>query len=258
MHRAYHYLAAGLLAALCLTLSGGPGASFAQEDDNQQYTRNQISGLKRFQFLVGDWRASSRTRNRVGGVETLTWKWHLERNEPPALLMDVDEGTYFESALLRYDPDRESYRFVGKRIVDDEKKKTETVVYEGKLEASDIDSTVSVITMSRRIPGSPARERVILKLSDKHHYVFQLEYRPNREIAFTPRRVFSVTREGKSIAALKEASQGPECFISGGLGTSSYTYKGKTYYFCCSGCLESFKDDPERWIAEAEKAKKKE
>ena len=38
------------------------------------------------------------------------------------------------------------------------------------------------------------------------------------------------------------------------------SYKGKTYYFCCTGCRDAFKDNPEKYIKEfeARKAKEKE
>ena len=29
----------------------------------------------------------------------------------------------------------------------------------------------------------------------------------------------------------------------------SYEYQGKTYYFCCSGCIAAFKKDPEKYLA---------
>jgi len=29
----------------------------------------------------------------------------------------------------------------------------------------------------------------------------------------------------------------------------SYTYEGKTYYFCCPSCIEEFKKDPEKYIS---------
>jgi YHS domain-containing protein len=29
---------------------------------------------------------------------------------------------------------------------------------------------------------------------------------------------------------------------------SSYEYKGKTYYFCCGGCPDQFKANPEKYI----------
>jgi len=41
-----------------------------------------------------------------------------------------------------------------------------------------------------------------------------------------------------------------ECVVSGGLGTMAVQHKGETYYVCCSGCLEAFKESPEKYIAE--------
>ena len=29
-------------------------------------------------------------------------------------------------------------------------------------------------------------------------------------------------------------------------------YQGKTYYVCCSGCRDAFRDDPEKYIKEFE------
>ncbi len=30
----------------------------------------------------------------------------------------------------------------------------------------------------------------------------------------------------------------------------SYAYEDSTYYFCCAGCQEKFKTDPEKYIKE--------
>lgn len=49
---------------------------------------------------------------------------------------------------------------------------------------------------------------------------------------------------GTKMASVKEAKGG------------KYTYKGKTYYFCCSQCLPKFKKDPEKYIEKAEKETK--
>ena len=49
--------------------------------------------------------------------------------------------------------------------------------------------------------------------------------------------------------------KGIECIVSGGKGTIPVSYNGKTYYVCCSGCRDAFKDDPEKFIKEAEKKK---
>ena len=53
-------------------------------------------------------------------------------------------------------------------------------------------------------------------------------------------------------------SSGPECVVTGGLGTISVNYKGKTYYVCCTGCRDEFKDNPEKYIKEYEEKKAKE
>lgn len=222
----------------------------------------EMAALQKFQFLIGNWRASSQIPDgkKTGVVEDLKWHWFLVRDEPPALKVAFVDGTYFANAKLRYDADDDKYLFVAERVIpgeDGKKPTTETVIYEGKYEPSEDDPNVNVLSLIRKVTGTSTQERVSLRLREKHHYVFQLDMRRSKNLPFRPQIIFSTTREGESIAKLEEAAQGPECFISGGLGTSTFAYKGKTYYFCCSGCLESFKDDPEKWIAEVEKKKTK-
>ncbi|MFH1783162.1 MAG: YHS domain-containing protein [Candidatus Omnitrophota bacterium] len=40
------------------------------------------------------------------------------------------------------------------------------------------------------------------------------------------------------------------CPVMGGQANKdySYVYEDKTYYFCCPGCIGTFKDDPEKYI----------
>ena len=45
--------------------------------------------------------------------------------------------------------------------------------------------------------------------------------------------------------------------VSGGIGTIPVTYMGKTYYVCCTGCRDAFRDEPEKYIKEFEARKKK-
>lgn len=35
----------------------------------------------------------------------------------------------------------------------------------------------------------------------------------------------------------------------------TYEYKGKIYSFCCQGCIDEFKKDPEKYIEQMEKGK---
>ena len=56
------------------------------------------------------------------------------------------------------------------------------------------------------------------------------------------------TREGTRLAV--EGGDGPECVVTGGKGTMPITYKGQTYYVCCSGCKQAFNENPEKILAE--------
>lgn len=236
---------------LALASAQGPQAGNA---------RPEMAGLKKFQTLVGSWRASSQTSGprRTGGVEDLRWRWQFAKDEPAALKMTIEDGVYLRGGVLKYDPERDKYLFSAERVIEGAKDKppeeqVETVIYEGKLEASEEDPNVQVLLLTRRVPGTTQQERVSLRLQEQHHYVFQIDRRNTSKAPFQPLRIFSVTREGESIALLEENKKGPVCIVSGGLGTMSYAYKGVTYSFCCTGCLESFKDDPEKYIAEAKK-----
>ena len=57
---------------------------------------------------------------------------------------------------------------------------------------------------------------------------------------------------------LAEGMKKNECIVTGGLGTIAITYKGQTYYVCCTGCRDAFNENPEKFIKEweAKKAKK--
>jgi hypothetical protein len=69
------------------------------------------------------------------------------------------------------------------------------------------------------------------------------------------------TRKGSSFA--KNIATGPQCVVTGGLGTIAVEHQGKKYYVCCTGCRDLFKDDPEGVLAEyrqrkaAERAEKR-
>lgn len=57
------------------------------------------------------------------------------------------------------------------------------------------------------------------------------------------------TRQGTSLAI--EGTGEPECVVTGGKGTmKKVSYKGKTYYVCCTGCCQAFDDDPVGVIAQ--------
>jgi hypothetical protein len=53
-----------------------------------------------------------------------------------------------------------------------------------------------------------------------------------------------------------DVPKGPECVVSGGLGTSKVSYMGKDYFVCCSGCRDEFRANPEKYVKEWERKAK--
>jgi YHS domain-containing protein len=70
---------------------------------------------------------------------------------------------------------------------------------------------------------------------------------PNRH-TFSRLGEVGYTREGVIFAA---GESYPLCIVTEGRGTIQVSYKGKTYWVCCSGCRDLFNDDPESVLAEA-------
>ncbi len=64
------------------------------------------------------------------------------------------------------------------------------------------------------------------------------------------------TRKGSSFAV--KGGDPHECIVTGGQGTITVDYKGQTYYFCCTGCRDLFKQDPEKVLTEYHERKAKE
>ena len=82
------------------------------------------------------------------------------------------------------------------------------------------------------------------------------ETKPAGQTSFSRVAEVGYTRKGGSFAAAADA--GPKCILTGGRGTITVEYKGKTYYVCCTGCKQAFLDDPEGVIAEAAERANKE
>ena len=62
------------------------------------------------------------------------------------------------------------------------------------------------------------------------------------------------TKENKQ--AVAKSNIQTTCPVMGGAINKNlyYDYKGKRIYVCCSGCIESVKNDPEKYIAKLEKS----
>ena len=113
-----------------------------------------------------------------------------------------------------------------------------------------------VLALARTDGPAAEEQRLVFSLLHHNRHLYRFETRPaGTTVAYGKKYQVGATKEGEAFA---NVPKGPECIVSGGLGTMKVTYKGKDYYVCCSGCRDEFKSDPEKYIKEAEaKAKEK-
>ena len=207
--------------------------------------------LRGFQELIGPWRAtgepvsgSSAEKARGFWKESINWVWKF-KGDDAWLVFTIDNGKYFKGGELRFLPTQEKYRLTmfgidgGKQI------------FEGKLSTNGRKLVAERVDVER-----PEDSRLTLSLVGDIRFQYSFETRPKDRKLYT--KVFQVgaTREGESLAGAAKSNH-PECVVSGGLGTIRVTHKGETYYVCCTGCLEAFKDDPEKYIKEFKEKKAK-
>jgi hypothetical protein len=89
----------------------------------------------------------------------------------------------------------------------------------------------------------------VFTLLHANRFLYRYEVQPTDRPAFTRLYQVGVTKEGEPFAGKGDAL--PECIVSGGLGKIQVSYKGQTYFVCCSGCRSAFNDAPEKFIKEA-------
>jgi hypothetical protein len=229
-----HLLAAFVLVSLPLMAPAAEGK------------RSPRKALKPLQDLIGSWRCTGtptgtrEERDRGFWQETIAWQWQFKGSDA-WLRGDIEKGKWYSRLELRYLPDSDRYQLKAVTLSKDEEK------YEGKLENRRL-------TLQRQDAKSKQTQQLVLSLLHFNRYLFRYDVKPADKSVFSQVYQVGATKNGVAFAG---GDDRPECIVSGGLGTMPVTYKGKTYYVCCTGCRDAFKEDPEKYIKEFEESKKK-
>lgn len=210
--------------------------------------------LQPFGVLIGSWKGAGAPdgtkEERAAGAweETIAWEWKF-KDQDAWLAVTFTKGKHFTKGELRYTPDKDTKepRFTLTTTAADKSTRTFT----GPLTDKD-----KVLTLTRTDGPKDEEQRVVFSLLHHNRHLYRFEARPaGTTVAFTRKYQVGATKEGVAFA---DVPKGPECIVSGGLGTMKVSYKGKDYWVCCSGCRDEFKDNPEKYIKEFEaKAKEK-
>lgn len=219
--------------------------------------------LKPLQVLLGKWRGTTRREfERFKAVDSHEWVWDLKTNpDQPALVMESNKSPYFRKASLTWDATEEVFRLTAITP----KKETQTFIGDfsepvREVEGDDnkLQRVFSLQLTETEESAGDRKERWQVSISQQSNdrYLLQVDRRRGRA-AFRRYDTVSTQREGTSFAINDSDYGEKECLISQGLGTIAVSYKGKTYWVCCSGCKAAFEEEPEVWIARAEARKKK-
>jgi YHS domain-containing protein len=241
---------ASLLLATSLTLVAAndkskPSESKPDSADQAAARAAAQEALADFNPLVGDWRGVGqpvRGSNKGSWSETGEWLWEIKKGHV-GVRYNVKEGKHLSSALVTWDPEKKD--FLLQATLPDKSERA----YVGK------QSGNKLTFESQPDDSGNVHQIVVTKLNEKRTLVL-FQVRAKEQKQFTRVAEVGYTREGTKLA--DEGVGGPECIVTGGKGTMSTVYKGKTYWFCCTGCRDAFMDDPDGIIAQAEaKAAKK-
>src|SRR5207249_1761317 len=150
--------------------------------------------------------------------ESVHWAWKFKGNDV-ALVVLLENGKYFQSGELRFLPDRKVYQMT---LLDPKKQKQQ---FEGELKDG-------YLVLDRHDEKAKETQRLTLNSAgDGLRFIYRFSHKPDGRTLYTKDWQVAFTREGESFAAKEKKN---ECVVSGGLGTSTVTYKGTTYYVCCS------------------------
>jgi hypothetical protein len=219
-------LTAGLLATVAIVSAEAPKGDAAAEK----------AALSELNSLIGGWRGIGQVRrgsNSGAWSEHGEWTWKFEDHKA-SIQYDVEKGKLFRSGRVSYAPDTKTYTLVA--TLPDETTRT----YAGQLDGKKL-----VLTTPE--DADEVHRLTVTKLNDERTLVLY-EKRTKSQEQFSRVAEVGYTRDGVRLA--KEGSNGPECVVTGGVGTITVSFKGKTYYVCCTGCKQAFEDDPEGVLAE--------
>lgn len=201
--------------------------------------------LRALNDLIGNWRGtgepngSREEKQRNFWQEAIAWEWRF-KGKDMYLRAVFDKSKHFLDAELRYLPDKQRYQLTA--MTPDKEK----LVFEGTLDKKRL-------TLERIDDKNKETQRLVLMLLHFNRHVYRFEVKAADRAAFREIYRVGATKEGVEFAG---GDDKPECVVSGGLGTMPVTYKGKTYYVCCTGCRDAFRDEPEKYIKEFEERKK--
>jgi YHS domain-containing protein len=229
-----------LTIGLMIGLMGMATGARAGKGDKEEV----MEGLRELSEFIGGWKGSGSTKLKPGPrdpfwAEKIDWSWRF-KGDDVWLSLATDGGKFLKTGELRYLPGKKKYELTvhtpeGKDL------KYEGTYKDEKLVLSRTDSETKEV---EQVKMNTAAEGI--------RFIYQVEKKTSGGTIWKPEFAVSTTKIGESLA---KTEKGHVCVVSGGKGTTAVSFGGETFYVCCSGCADAFKENPKKYVDEF-KAKK--
>lgn len=229
-------LCAGLLLLVPAFLSQ-VGAGGAKGDDPRE-------ALQALQDFIGGWKGNGTSEKNKSEIwkETANWGWRFKPKDVH-LTVEMPASKLYKMGEMRFLPTKGKYQM----ILVDRKDKAET--FEGELKKG-------TLILERLDPESKDTQQIKLNTAGGGvRLILTYSTKLEGRTLYNKQFQISYTKEGESFAGT--GKKGPECVVTGGLGTIAVSYMGQTYYVCCSGCRDEFNENPAKILKEYLARKKK-
>jgi hypothetical protein len=201
--------------------------------------------LQEVQEFIGGWKGAV-DKGGQAWKESANWSWRF-KGKDVWMSVDMPDGKVFKTGELRFLSDKGKYQL---KLTD---AKDKEAVYLGELKKG-------TLTVERINPETKDTEQVKLNTAGGGvRLVYTFSTKPADRTLYKKDYQIAYTKEGEAFGAgsVVGGVKGPECVVTGGLGTMAVSYMGATYYVCCTGCRDAFNEAPAKILAEykARKAK---
>jgi hypothetical protein len=236
------FLALGLMVGLAMMVSNSGAAPAVKDAEKTK------EALRELQDFIGGWKGSGQTKQKPTSRdpawdETVKWNWRF-KGDKIWLAVDFDGGKLYKSAEIHYLLDKKKYQLIATPA-----KGTDKVTFDGVLKDDKL-------IFERTDPKTKEVQKITMNTAAEGvRFVFKVETKNQGGTIWRFNYMVAATKIGESLGGKEK--KGPECVVSGGLGTMTVSYGGSTYYVCCSGCADAFKENPKKFVDEFLAKKKK-
>lgn len=214
------------------------GATASCAEESRPTGPSDKQALSSLQAFIGQWRGvgqPKRGSTQGAWIEEPVWQWHFAK-DGTSVRLSSPKSKILVSCEIRPGDSKGRFQLAARKDGSDEQE-----CYQGEF---DKDGKLVFVAKSPA-KGFPARISLRLVAENKRMVVLY-------ERKFSSDRYFRLAEVGltRKDSGFGKGASFVECVVTGGAGTIPVTYKGKTYYVCCTGCRDYFNEDPAAVLAE--------